>query len=72
MEAQYIVDEEGNRRSVILPVEEYERLLDELEELADARDHEQAMADLRAGREERIPFERVRGKIGSEYVPPER
>ena len=34
MEARYIVDENGKRVSVILPAEEYERLLEELEEQA--------------------------------------
>ena len=33
MSARYVVDENGKRVSVILPVEEYERLLEELEEL---------------------------------------
>jgi PHD/YefM family antitoxin component YafN of YafNO toxin-antitoxin module len=37
MGARYIVDENGKRVSVILPVEEYERLLEELEELEDIR-----------------------------------
>lgn len=35
MEAQYIVDSEGNRKSVVLSVEDYERLLDAAEELED-------------------------------------
>ena len=34
MESRYIVDESGKRVGVILPVEEYERLLEELEEQA--------------------------------------
>lgn len=64
---EYVVNEQGERTRVMLSIEEYEELLAAREELEDARDHEQAVADLRAGREERIPFEQVRDKIGSEY-----
>jgi PHD/YefM family antitoxin component YafN of YafNO toxin-antitoxin module len=32
--AQYIVDEKGKRTAVILPVEEYEELLEDLHDLA--------------------------------------
>jgi prevent-host-death family protein len=35
MGAQYVIVENGERVSVILPIEEYERLLKELEELED-------------------------------------
>ena len=34
MSTQYIVDNDGNRVSVILPVEEYQALLEDLEDLA--------------------------------------
>ena len=34
MSTQYIVDNDGNRVSVILPVEEYQELLEDLEDLA--------------------------------------
>ena len=33
MEARYITDETGKRQSVILSIEEYERLLEALEDL---------------------------------------
>jgi PHD/YefM family antitoxin component YafN of YafNO toxin-antitoxin module len=61
MEAQYIVDEEGNRQSVVLSVEEYERLLDAAEELADIAAHDEAVADLESGRETRT-LRRARGE----------
>ena len=31
---QYITDEQGNRVSVVLPVDDYQELLDDLEDLA--------------------------------------
>lgn len=33
----YITDKKGKRISVIIPIEEYERILNELEELEDVR-----------------------------------
>jgi hypothetical protein len=52
---QYITDEQGNRVSVVLPVAEYEELLEDVEALAavaERRDeptisHEQLVAELK-------------------------
>lgn len=66
---EYLVNEKGERTRVVLTVEEYERLLDAQEELEDARDHERVMADLRAGREERIPWEQAKREIREGRVP---
>ena len=55
MRERYLVDDEGKRIAVVLPIEEYERLLEELEELEDARAFDEAMA---SGDEE-IPLEQV-------------
>lgn len=54
---EYLVNEQGERTRVVLTVEEYERLIEAREELEDIADHEQAMADLESGKEERIPWE---------------
>lgn len=67
METHYIVDETGKRVSVVLPVEEYERLLEEAEELEDIRAYDEAKAEIERGEDELIPWEQVRGEIGSEY-----
>lgn len=67
---RYITDENGERVGVILSIEEYERLLDALEDVEDA-EHIRAARETRArierGEEETVPWERVREKIGSEY-----
>ena len=34
MSAQYVADESGRRTAVLLPIEEYERLLEDLQDLA--------------------------------------
>jgi len=39
---QYVYDEHGKKISVILPVKEYEQILDKLEELEDVRDYDAA------------------------------
>lgn len=54
---EFVTDDEGRRTRVILPIEEYEKLLEDLEDLEDAREHERVMEDVRAGREELIPWE---------------
>jgi hypothetical protein len=39
---QYITDRQGKRISVILPIKEYERILEELEDLEDVRLYDEA------------------------------
>ena len=39
----YLVDESGKRIAVVLPIEEYERLLEALEELDDIRAYQEAI-----------------------------
>lgn len=63
MGAQYVIVENGERVSVILPIEEYERLLKELEELEDvlaAQAYDEAKAELEPGEDEVIPWEQAK------------
>lgn len=46
---QYITDESGKRVSVVLPVEEYERLIEALEDAEDVRLYDEAKAEIAAG-----------------------
>lgn len=57
MAAEYIVDRMGNRKSVVVPVEEYERLVEAAEELEDIRLYDEAKARQARGEEEWIPWE---------------
>jgi spore germination protein GerM len=61
MSARYVVDENGKRVSVILPVEEYKRMVEELEleELEDIRLYDEAKAELERGEDEVIPFDQA-------------
>ena len=63
METRYIVDENGKRVSVILPVEEYERLMEELEELEDIRLYDEAKAEIEREGSEVIPLEQAMREI---------
>ena len=60
---RYLVDEAGKRIAVVLPIEQYEYLLDELEELADIRAYDEAMA---SGDEE-VPLEQVIAEFESHH-----
>jgi hypothetical protein len=42
---QYITDKDGKKVSVVIPLAEYERILDELEELDDIKLFDEAKAD---------------------------
>jgi PHD/YefM family antitoxin component YafN of YafNO toxin-antitoxin module len=63
MEARYIVDENGKRTDVILPLEEYERLIEALEDLEDVRLYDEAKAALHSGESEVVPLEQAMREI---------
>lgn len=63
MEARYIVDEDGKRVSVILPIEEYERMVEKLEDVEDARAADEVRAAVARGKDEFIPYEQAREEI---------
>jgi len=52
---EYVVDDKDRRKAVLLPVEEWEKVVDELEELEDIRLYDAAQEV--AG--EAIPFEQA-------------
>jgi hypothetical protein len=68
---EFVTDAEGRRTKVILDIEEYEKLLEALEDLEDAREHERVMEDVRTGREVLIPWEQAKREIREGRVPEE-
>jgi PHD/YefM family antitoxin component YafN of YafNO toxin-antitoxin module len=66
MEARYIVDENGKRTGVILSVEEYERMIEELEELDDISAAEEARREIESGADELIPWEQAKREMEEE------
>ena len=59
---QYIVDEQQQRKAVVLPLAEWEQIVAELEELDDIRAYDAA----KAGPQEAIPFEQAVREIEEE------
>jgi hypothetical protein len=74
MSVQYLTDEHGERVSVVLPIDLYEKLLEELEEAEDVRLYDEAKAELERGEDELIPWEQAKKEIGEERagraIPP--
>jgi PHD/YefM family antitoxin component YafN of YafNO toxin-antitoxin module len=60
MEARYFADENGKRTGVILSVEEYERMIEELEELDDTSAVEEARREIESGADELVPREQAK------------
>jgi PHD/YefM family antitoxin component YafN of YafNO toxin-antitoxin module len=50
---QYLVDENDNRIGVLLSIEDYQRILEELEELESIRSYDEA----KASGEQALPFQ---------------
>ncbi len=69
MEARYLTNEKGERIGVLLDIKEYERLIEELEELADIRAAEEARHELKSGEDEVIPFDQAVREIREGRVP---
>ncbi len=69
MSVQYVVDENGKRVSVVLDIEEYERMIEELEEFEDilARQaYDRAKAELERGYDGLIPWEQAKREMKEE------
>lgn len=45
METQFITDKKGNRTAVVLPIEKYNKMIEELEDLEDVRLYDEAKRD---------------------------
>jgi len=52
---EYVVDEKQQRKAVILPVAEWEKIVEDLEELDDIRAYDQA----KSGPQDTVPFEQA-------------
>jgi hypothetical protein len=53
MKTQFITDDKGRKVSVIMPLRDYNKIMEELEELADLRSYDEA----KASNEESVPFD---------------
>lgn len=60
---EYVVDEQQQRKAVLLPVAEWERIVEELENLDDIRAFDAA----KSGAQDTIPFEHAVREIQEGY-----
>ncbi|MBA2345536.1 MAG: hypothetical protein H0V83_10695 [Rubrobacter sp.] len=63
MDTRYLVDENGERVGVLLGIEAYERLIEELEELSDIRAYDEAKVEIKREGDEAIPLEQAMREI---------
>ncbi|MHB8261988.1 MAG: hypothetical protein ACYDCN_13285 [Bacteroidia bacterium] len=56
MRTQYITDDHGKKVAVILPVKDYEKIMDELEDIEDVRLYDEAIKNDTG---ERIPMDKA-------------
>lgn len=56
MKTQFVTDDHGNKLAVILPIKDYQKMLDDLEEVEDIKLYDQ----VKARKEDTMPF--------SEYI----
>lgn len=63
MSIRYVTDEDGKRVEVIMSVEEYESLIEALEELEDVRIYDEAKAEIEREGSEIIPLEQAMCEI---------
>ena len=61
---QYITDSAGQRVSVVLPMAEYEELLDQLQDLEDADEARETLQRIERGEEETTPWENIKAAHG--------
>ena len=52
---QYVIDDEGNRKAVIVPITEWEKILEALEELDDILAYDEAKSEA----SDPVPFDKV-------------
>lgn len=60
---QFLTDEQGERTAVVLPIEEYERLLEALEDVEGLRAIDEALGEIERGEDEVIPLEQALREI---------
>ncbi len=59
LQEQYLTDREGNRVKVVLDIEQFQQMLEDLEELDDIRAYDAA----KASGDEAIPFDQAMAEI---------
>ncbi len=63
---QFLVNERGERTAVVLPIEEYEELLERLEDNEALREADEALAAIERGEEDLLPLDEAIKEIEAE------
>ncbi len=53
MKTQFITDDSGNKLAVIMPIKEYQKMLDELDKIEDVKLYD----EIKSRKEETLPFD---------------
>ncbi len=64
MRTQFIIDNNGNKLAVILPIKDYNKILEDMEELEDIRLYDKAKADNASS----VPIDEAFLKIEENYL----
>ena len=64
---QFIVNEKGEKTAVVLPIEEYEKILEVLEDVQALEEADEALEALRRGEEDPLPLEEAIQEIEEEH-----
>jgi hypothetical protein len=62
LKQQFIEDKQGNRIAVLMPIDQYNKILEQLEEIDDIRSYDAAKAE----KDEIIPFDQAVNEIEKE------
>ena len=62
LKQQFIEDKQGNRIAVLMPIDQYNKMLEQLEEIDDIRSYDAATAE----KDEIIPFDQAVNEIETE------
>ena len=68
---QFIINEKGERTAVLLPIREYEELMERLEDAEARRAADEALGELERGEDEVVPLQQAlrdiqEGKVGAD------
>ena len=68
---QFLINDKGERTAVMLPIEEYEEIMERLEDAEALREADEALAAIERGEDEVIPLQQAlkeiqEGKVGAD------
>ncbi len=68
---QFLTNEDGERTSVVLPIGEYEEMMERLEDAEALREADEALSELERGEDEVVPIQQAlreiqEGKVGAD------